>query len=328
MKGLFTVIIGLYLSTTVLTQTITFPPAVSASPAGSDGQIQYNNAGALGAITKAVTNDTSLLLVGSGTVPSLVSNTTALFADSMPLSPNVKFRTTSGSYSLHPFRDVFFVKPAGNNTSLGQYGCGFSTFGTGSNAAITSASWVETLRRINWATSAAAFSHAGVRATARLTGVGSSTAPAWGGFYLSTGIQKTTSTATSYYFGGLIDLNGAPGGATSLTGWANIIGIGHTQGDANWSIVANDASGTATQTNLGSNFPASDFMWLEMACPPGGPIAYKVLNYTTGAVTHGTINTDLPASTAGLTPFVLISNGSTASVATITASHIYLEHGN
>ena len=328
MKRLFTVILGLYLSTNVLAQTITFPPAVSASPAGSDGQIQYNNAGALGATIKAVTNDTSLVMVGSGAVPSLASNTTVLFADSIPLTPNVKFRTTSGSYSLHPFRDVYFAKPAGNNTGVGQYGCGYTVFGTGSNAGITSASWVETLRRVNWTTSATAFSHAGVRATARLVGIGSSTAPAWGGFYLSTGIQKATSTATSYYFGGLIDLLGTPGGATSLTGWTNIIGIGHTQGEANWSIVANDASGTATQTSLGSNFPSTDFMWLEMTCPPGGPISFKVVNYTTGAVTHGIINTDIPASTAGLCPFVLTSNGSTASACGITASHIYLEHDN
>lgn len=315
------------LSVHVLGQTITFPPSVTVSPAGSDGQIQYNNSGSLGAISKAVTNDTSLILIG-GSTPSLASNAAVMFADSMPSSPNVKFRTTSGSYGLHPFRDVFFAKPVGNTTTVSQYGCGYTVFGTASNAIITSASWVETLRRCNWSTSATAFSHAGIRSSARLVGVGSSTPPEWGGFYFSTGIQKATSTATSYYFGGLIDLLGTPGGSTSLTGWANIIGIGHTQGDANWSIVANDASGTATQTSLGSNFPSTDFVWLEMACPPGGPIAYKVLNYTTGAVTHGTISTDIPASTAGLCAFVLTSNGSTASVCSITASHIYLEHDN
>jgi len=92
----------------------------------------------------------------------------------------------------------------------------------------------------------------------------------------------------------------------------NIIGIGSENGDTNLSVFHNDASGTATKIDLGVNFPANRTVGaisttvysIELYNEPSTTnVNYKVVNNETGAISNGTISTNLPLSSQGLNFF-------------------------
>lgn len=83
----------------------------------------------------------------------------------------------------------------------------------------------------------------------------------------------------------------------------NIIALANDSGDANLQIMHNDASGTATKIDLGSDFPSnrtsgavSTTMYYVRFYNPAGTseIRYSVINRETGAEASGTITTNLP----------------------------------
>jgi hypothetical protein len=92
----------------------------------------------------------------------------------------------------------------------------------------------------------------------------------------------------------------------------NIIAFANDSGDANLQIMYNDASGTATKTDLGASFPSNRTAGAAVttiyACylynaPNSNNVIYRIVNKETGAVAQGTLTTNLPASTVGLNFF-------------------------
>jgi hypothetical protein len=84
---------------------------------------------------------------------------------------------------------------------------------------------------------------------------------------------------------------------------ANIIALANDSGDANLQIMHNDASGTATKIDLGSNFPANRTSGAVSTAmyhvrfynaPGSSEVSYRVENRETGDVAEGTITTNLP----------------------------------
>jgi hypothetical protein len=106
----------------------------------------------------------------------------------------------------------------------------------------------------------------------------------------------------------------------------NIIGVGANAGEANFSIMHNDGSGTATKTLLEADgespatyFPAraTDNVY-ELTLDSvanSGIVSYSLLNCNTGDEATGTISSNLPANTLFLTVVAWVNNGSTASAA-------------
>jgi hypothetical protein len=99
----------------------------------------------------------------------------------------------------------------------------------------------------------------------------------------------------------------------------NIIGIGALAGDANFSVMHNDGSGTATKVALGANFPAraTDYVY-ELTLDSvanSGIVSYSLLCCDTGNEATGTISSDLPSNTTFLSVVAWINNGSNASAA-------------
>jgi len=90
----------------------------------------------------------------------------------------------------------------------------------------------------------------------------------------------------------------------------NIIGVGSDNGDTNLQIFYNDASGNdASKIDLGVNFPANRTAGAEMTTMysiqiynevNSSQVKYEVINLETGAIAQGTLTTDLPAATQGL----------------------------
>ena len=92
----------------------------------------------------------------------------------------------------------------------------------------------------------------------------------------------------------------------------NIIAFANDSGDANLQIMYNDATGTATKTDLGSSFPANRTAGVAITtvyscylynAPASSNVIYRIVNKETGAVAQGTLSTNLPASTVGLNFF-------------------------
>jgi hypothetical protein len=92
----------------------------------------------------------------------------------------------------------------------------------------------------------------------------------------------------------------------------NIIAFANDSGDANLQIMHNDASGTATKTDLGASFPSNRTAGAAITtiyscylynAPGSTDVIYRIVNKETGAVAQGTLNTNLPASTVGLNFF-------------------------
>lgn len=103
----------------------------------------------------------------------------------------------------------------------------------------------------------------------------------------------------------------------------NIIGVGANAGEANLSILHNDASGTATKTTIVSddspsvNFPAlsTDNVYdlILESVANSQIVTWQLTNVETGAFATGTISTNLPSNTTYMTPILWVNNGSTAS---------------
>jgi hypothetical protein len=92
----------------------------------------------------------------------------------------------------------------------------------------------------------------------------------------------------------------------------NIIAFANDSGDANLQIMYNDASGTATKTDLGASFPSNRTAGAAITtiyscylynAPGSTDVIYRIVNKETGVVAQGVLNTNLPASTVGLNFF-------------------------
>jgi hypothetical protein len=92
----------------------------------------------------------------------------------------------------------------------------------------------------------------------------------------------------------------------------NIIAFANDSGDANLQIMHNDASGTATKTDLGASFPSNRTAGAAITtiyscylynAPNSSSVIYRIVNKETGVVAQGTLSTNLPASTVGLNFF-------------------------
>lgn len=112
----------------------------------------------------------------------------------------------------------------------------------------------------------------------------------------------------------------------------NMVGMGWDSGDAQISIMYNNASGAAVKIPLGNDFPRpttdrSDAYELELYSPPGTAqsVSYTVKNLINGALASGTITTELPANTLALAPAAHVSVGGTSSVIGISIMGVYIE---
>jgi hypothetical protein len=92
----------------------------------------------------------------------------------------------------------------------------------------------------------------------------------------------------------------------------NIIGVGSDSSDTNLQIFHNDSSGVSTKIDLGVNFPSNRTAGSAMSTMysvtifndnNSNSIIYRVKNNETNEAVEGTINTNLPATTQGLTFF-------------------------
>lgn len=211
-------------------------------------------------------------------------------------------------------------QPVGNgSTALGIMGFSAMTLSSTSitSRTLASSSLRESIPYAAYPTGAGAGSSAQVHHPQNLWYLGN--AADRGGFTVAIRfcLESASSPANQRSFFGMMPA-GAIGNVEPDT-LVNVIGIGALAGDANFSVIHNDGSGTATKVALGSNFPAraTDYVY-ELTLDSvanSGVVSYSLLCCDTGNEATGTISSDLPSNTTFLSVAAWINNGSTASAA-------------
>lgn len=119
----------------------------------------------------------------------------------------------------------------------------------------------------------------------------------------------------------------------ALTGLPNIIGFGVDSGQTTFRFL-NNATGTATATDLGANFPANTaatyFYEGSIFAPSGGGqnVFYSLQRLNDGLVASGNVTTNLPALGTMLNWHAWTTNGSSATANSFDLQSVYVETDN
>jgi hypothetical protein len=285
------------------------------TPGGNAGEIQFNDGGAFNGVPNLEVLSENMLLVRQSTANRSVLDRCHVFNWQ-------SFGSLAVSRYLRIPAPVRFDPVSGHRmdiwatTSVTSYGMSISISGASSSQiASTGGSPYSISSKTRYTTLASGTSTAGAYAVNRPATVGGTT---YGGFRFRF-IGASSATTDCVAFMGL--MNSVPNASTTILSSGTtliLLGFSGTPGSVNYSLFYNDASGTPTQIDLGSNFPSgtASQAWLDMTLysPPSGGVYYTITNRSNGAVAEGFLNSNIPASTDLLRPVFWTVN-STASAA-------------
>lgn len=232
-------------------------------------------------------------------------------------------------YSLQPVlfaNKIGWWTANGNGTTVSVVNLGNSTTGTATTRNVTTASFAQSLRRIGYVSAATAGSSAGTRHNALQFWAGNETGS--GGYFYCARFVVSQVTATSRLFIGLWGSAAAMSNAQTSTR-TNVLGFGTDSGQTTMRWFYNNASGTASSVDLGSDFPTTTVNVAYDArifCPPNGTtIFYALERLGTPYVAEGFVDTNIPLNTQLLSPQIWINNGTTAAACAIDVVSQYIE---
>lgn len=152
-----------------------------------------------------------------------------------------------------------------------------------------------------------------------------------GGFFLSQRFAIPTTTALQRGCFGLFNTTAAISTTQSPSALTSCIFAGWDSGDTNLQIMSNDASGTCTKVNLGSDYAIgvnAIFDVVFFAAPASDSVSWRVQRLDT-AVTpvSGVISNvaDLPAMSTLLAWHAYMNNGGTAATVSFDLMRMYFE---
>lgn len=314
----------------------------SGSPGGATTQVQFNDGGAFGGdadfawdkTTNTLTlggTDTGAVLAAITTEPAAsVANTLRVYAKNVAGRMSLKWIGSSGvdmsvQESLAE-NQVSLISP-GATTVVSAIGCAVTNVGTVSHPTPASTNLkTQTRRFVNTSVATVgglASTRIGVLECHRGASAG------LGGFRIVARFSLDTLAAGMRAFVGLTDTattaptNIDPTTATTL----GRIGLAINANTGNWNLVHNLTGTAPTIIALGASFPVNiaDSLELQLyAAPFASTVGYRVTNWTTGASTTGTINTNLPAAATFLGRTIWATNNATASAVAWSMSRFYL----
>lgn len=148
-----------------------------------------------------------------------------------------------------------------------------------------------------------------------------------GGFLVSVTFGLDTVNAGMRFAAGLAP-SALDFGSSQPSATASMVFVGCDAADSNLQVMHNDASGTATKIDLGSNFPGKTANAVYKAtffCAPNTTtIYYRVDRVDSPFTATGSFSSDIPSNTTFLDVRICISN---AAVATIVALHVMTVYG-
>jgi len=285
----------------------------------------------LGRIVYRITNGFELDELHNVSINSVANNdiiqynsTTLLWENKQPSSggsfiPNLTASSIAGGYYANNGSATFSVMGNVSTAALS---------GTAAAISITNTSIVNRTIRTQIPTTATAGSKAGIRTASLRHSVGQ-------GFSFSVGwcIQDATFVTGAKQFHGLLPIStlSTISNTVDVSSLINFIGVGSDASDLNLQIFYNDATGVASQIDLGSDFPANrtvgavldKFYVFDLYNEHDSmEVKYRITDRVTGNTAQGTLSTDLPLDTVLLAPQSIRTNGVTA-LATVTQwSHL------
>ena len=213
------------------------------------------------------------------------------------------------------------------NTAINTEGLPITSVGTVSTPALAATSLATSMRRWRLTSAAVVDSVADQRSAGWACWRGN--AAGLGGWTFVTRLSLTTLQATGMGFFGLYGSTAALAITLTLATVVNCIGIGFQRGThANWQLVANDATGAPTLTDMGAAFAVATGGVLTLfiaAAPNAASVWVRLVNEVTGAVFEQEIAADLPAATQFLSPRLYLNNGATAAAVAYDCSGVYVE---
>jgi hypothetical protein len=226
-------------------------------------------------------------------------------------------------------KTVAWAQPNGNSTIYTAVGLALSPTGTATARSVATTNLFTQWRRIGYVTGAAAGDVAGVRNNQLQYYRGDG--PGKGGFLYAVefGFSSAATVANERALFGMWSLAAAMTNVDPAT-LTNIFAIGKDAGDATLRIFTNDASGTATEIDLGANFPANTnntdrYEFWIYAPQNGSSIFYYLRRKNTTDFVEGEVSTNLPTSTTLLTPHAWITNGGTTLASAFDIGIQYME---
>jgi hypothetical protein len=282
---------------TIAGAQLNFPIASSITPGGADKQIQFNNGGSLGGLVSVQGDLNHLAFLpqaasysGSGTAVFKMQGFPVLTVDNAILSA-IPLQTTGSA----AFREEILA----TNSGIVAFATTASVIGSGAFGTISGTDALSMDRRYEYTGNTAANSLAAMSSSTTLLTLGTSSN---GRGFLCTFLCASTGNPTNQHFLAYLSPSAVTTSTTLLTSGTNIIGVGFELGDTNYSIFHNDGSGAVSKVGLGANFPTSTasqaYLHTTFYSPTGSSsvVHYRVKNLMNGAVSTGTINSDLPPS--------------------------------
>lgn len=120
-----------------------------------------------------------------------------------------------------------------------------------------------------------------------------------------------------------------PSASVDPSAFTDCLGIGRgAGGEANVQLFHNDASGAATQIDLGASFPANaanEGYELEILTLTGAEYYYRVMNLNSRAETNGVLVSNIPTATTQAYWMFASSNGADAVAVSLDVSEMTLQ---
>lgn len=217
--------------------------------------------------------------------------------------------------------------PTGENTAISLTATqAFAVGGTATSSPVASTNFFTSLKKLMFVGAATATAAATVRGAVlsyfrgAIAGIG--------GFkqILRFGCGDLAAITDPKCFYGMRASIGAIVASQDVLTLTNVIGVGNKAGDANLSVIHNDASGNITEIALGASFPAHVLATdanppvyrLEVTAKSGiDSVTVKITNETTGVSATHVLTTNLPAQSEMLASAMYRSNNATAASAII-----------
>jgi hypothetical protein len=309
--------------------------AATASPAGADGQIQFNDNGSLGA-TSSVRYDKAnnvfalngYLDLGTLATPSApATSTIKVYGSKVSGRSMLTSRANVGAnYALQPAlfqKQVFLVTP-GSGTTPNVFGNTLTTVGTVSHV-ITE----QLGHMVNFVSGAVAGNTAGTGGNTTPYVIGTQSGS--NGFFMQTRLAfpDATSTGIRAFVGLTSGTMAASVSADNPAGSGVGFQYSTARADTGWKFMTDDGT-TQTVTTTLTPFGVSkimDFYIYVPAFPNNTVLYYRIDNITDGLSVEGTTSTTLPAGATQMRAGFQVNN-ITAVARNVRMGRLYVETDN
>jgi hypothetical protein len=323
-------------------------PGGGGSPGGSNTQVQYNNSGAFGGASKTTIDsggNPSVSATASGTNPTTPSSGVTYFARdyggrSFPWAIGISGYDRALQEALWE-SDISWCRAAHSATGANAPDCVAlalgTTVGTVSNPAPAQSTFQSQLTRA--VLTSATTANSGSEWKGAQLNWWRSSSSTQGGFMMVWRGSWSNITGNGRGCVGMFGTVAALSVSADCNAATNSIYAGFSSVGSQLSACGNDASGTATCTSCGANFPvgtgaggATAVYEVSIFTQPNGS-SYKVhVERLDSAVTPCDVTIsaagDMPANSVFLTPHVFCNNGGTAAACAVDLIGLYLAKDN